>query len=222
MARDAHTADIHGYWRNPTSGSYYRYSVPIDASERIVLAVNRLYDPISEGEYAYAYDQHFDNAAGSPAPESDLPLTTALLDKFQFCGLPADASAAGDLDVAFVAWLHTPLSADEVRAVLGMCQDRWGYDVVPLITTVLTPIAAAGQIIMVDLTSTNQTVALPAGHRRGDRLEVQVTSAASGHTCTLDPSGAQTINGASTLVLSTDYAGALLTSDGTNWLARKW
>lgn len=52
---------------------------------------------------------------------------------------------------------------------------------------------------------------------RGYELAVIKTDA-SANTVTIDPSGTQTINGASTYVLSTQYQRVTIISDGTNWL----
>lgn len=46
-----------------------------------------------------------------------------------------------------------------------------------------------------------------------------IKSDATGNTVTVDPSGSQTINGAATHVLSTQWASVTLRSDGANWLA---
>lgn len=57
------------------------------------------------------------------------------------------------------------------------------------------------------------TIALPAASL-GAKVTVKCLSA---NDVTLDPPGAATIDGASTLVLSTQYQAAQLVCDGTNW-----
>lgn len=60
-------------------------------------------------------------------------------------------------------------------------------------------------------------VAIPTGHAEGDTIIVKMTSVAT-NTITIDPASSQTIDGALTLVLNTDYECVTLVSDGTNWM----
>lgn len=67
-----------------------------------------------------------------------------------------------------------------------------------------------------ELTGTTQTVNLPAcASNTGRDLDIKKTSATG--TATIDPNAAETIDGASTLALATQYDHARLTCDGTNW-----
>lgn len=81
-------------------------------------------------------------------------------------------------------------------------------------------IAAAdnAQLLLVDATATgNRTVNLPtAVGRKGLWLKVKKVDA-SGHTVTLDPAGSETIDGASTKVLTAQWDSISIFSDGANW-----
>lgn len=68
------------------------------------------------------------------------------------------------------------------------------------------------------LAGSNITVNLPATHTAGDIVRVKMTSVAGGNTITIDPSGTQTIDGALTYQMVTDWECVTCESDGTNWL----
>lgn len=50
------------------------------------------------------------------------------------------------------------------------------------------------------------------------RIRIVVKTDSSANTVTIDPNAAETINGASTLVLSSQWDRAIIQSDGTNWI----
>lgn len=70
--------------------------------------------------------------------------------------------------------------------------------------------------LLVNVTSGAVTVNLPASHAAGNQIIVKLTTAAT-NSCTIDPNGAQTVDGAATLVLGVDFEWATLISNGTNW-----
>ncbi len=76
-----------------------------------------------------------------------------------------------------------------------------------------------GQLIRVDISGGNATVNLPTAVGMADQeIWVKVVTTAGGNTCTLTPLGLQTIDGAPSLILTTDYEWANLRSDNANWM----
>lgn len=215
---------VKAMWRDPNGGSLLTLRRDVDLTSGRILIVGTW---LAYSQLETVYVSAIDSVAGeSNAPATDwhnLYRIVAAMTHFQFSGeAGSPTTSANDLDLGFVAWLHTPLHPDELAPTMAALKARWGHDTAPLaLAGQYTPIGLNGQVIMVDLSSANQTVNLPAGHKRGDRIDIQVSTAAGGHTCTIDPAGSETINGAGTLVLSADYDGAELWSDGTNWIRRK-
>ena len=76
-----------------------------------------------------------------------------------------------------------------------------------------------GQIILVDISSGNATGTLPDPTGAIDEeVWVKVTSVASGNTCIISTVGAETIDGAATYTLDTNYEWVKFRSDNTNWI----
>jgi hypothetical protein len=78
--------------------------------------------------------------------------------------------------------------------------------------------AAVWDLVPVNVSAANVTIALPQFHTAGDQIGIKLVGSTEGHTCTVDGYGAQTIDGAATLVMFTDYEWCLLISTGTSWL----
>jgi hypothetical protein len=133
------------------------------------------------------------------------------------------AFQAADLDILYFATLPNCLSDEERVRLMALAATEFDDAeqrgrLLPAQTGTFTVPSVRNTVQPVSIAAANATVDLPAGHEAGDEFCVKVTSTASGHTCTIDAAGAETIDGAATLVLSTDYAVARLISDGTNWL----
>ena len=83
-------------------------------------------------------------------------------------------------------------------------------------------VLAADHIIVYKPTSDNvETFALPAvASSTGRILEFKdgEGTAGSTNTMTLDPNGAETIDGAATLVMNSNWQSRRIVSDGTQWL----
>lgn len=75
------------------------------------------------------------------------------------------------------------------------------------------------QYLIVDASAGAVTVALPAAASFVNRSLVVVAKSVAGGNVTINPDGAETVNGASTKVLSAAYAQSRLTCDGSEWLA---
>lgn len=78
--------------------------------------------------------------------------------------------------------------------------------------------AAIGELVRVNVAAGAVTVNLPTAVGNTNReVWVKLVSLAT-NACTVDPSGAQTVDGAATATLSTDYEWIILRSDGANWM----
>lgn len=74
------------------------------------------------------------------------------------------------------------------------------------------------KLIRVDATSANITISLLAAATAGDGFQVAIKKVdSSANTVILDGNSSETIDGNTTLTLSTQYDVAILTCDGTNW-----
>jgi hypothetical protein len=75
---------------------------------------------------------------------------------------------------------------------------------------------ALNTLLFVDTTSNAVTVNLAAGHVAGDMMIIKMDGLAT-NSITIDPNGAEDIDGLSTLVLTVDNEWAVLVSNGSNW-----
>lgn len=204
---------INGYYSggNGTSAP----NTPI--SGRRTLAILAQPRVLNEDVSGPTYQSLVINAAG--AEEHGVPATplSAALTRIDF----GDAAAGADLDIAYLAVLKRPLTLEEERAVFAAAgeylKEPAAVNSTPFSGTFTVESVASSDPILVSLASTNAIANLPAGHQAGDRVSFIVTTPASSRILAIKPAGAETVNGASTLVLSTDYASATLWSDGTNW-----
>lgn len=71
--------------------------------------------------------------------------------------------------------------------------------------------------IRVNATSGATTIALPSAATSTGRIYVIKKIDATGNTVTVDPNGSETIDGATTVVISTQYARTTVQSNGTSW-----
>lgn len=71
--------------------------------------------------------------------------------------------------------------------------------------------------IPVDATSGNVTINLPAVSGNGGKYFIVQKTDSSANTVTIDGNGAETINGATTFVITVQYHAILLWCDGTEW-----
>lgn len=87
------------------------------------------------------------------------------------------------------------------------------------IRTVTTDVTAqaSDHTILVNATSANRTVTLPAAASNAKRLYKVKKIDASGNTVTIDGNASETIDGATTKVLSTQYQSIEIHCDGTSW-----
>lgn len=119
---------------------------------------------------------------------------------------------AGDVGTtsADVSALLAAADAAAARSALGV-----SYAVTASKTTTYT--AVPGDVIPCDATGGAFTVNLPAASGVVQSISIKKTDA-SINAVTIDGNGAETIDGAATRLLSTQYEAVTLWSNGTNWL----
>ena len=120
-----------------------------------------------------------------------------------------------------------PNIGDILIAIVGPSNPRASWQPNPgsvqIVAEQVGPLALAAitttQLILVDISGGSATGTLPDAAGELDKeIWVKVTSVASGNNCTLTPDAGDTIDGAATYVLDTDYEWVKLRSDNTNWI----
>lgn len=97
----------------------------------------------------------------------------------------------------------------------------WGVQEVSGSSTVINPTspyaANNNDVILMDATSGGQTVNLPAvASSTNFKIDIKKTDA-SGNTITIDPNGAELIEGGATAIITTQYEALSLICDGVQW-----
>lgn len=115
-----------------------------------------------------------------------------------------------------------PTSLPDVQAVVRVLRDlmaklgrtpTWGDH---RTVTTATTVVDSDDLILVDTTSGSVTVTLPSAvGRRGRKFACKKLIAAN--TMTLAGAGSETIDGAATVGITTQYAARTVQSDGINW-----
>ncbi len=115
-------------------------------------------------------------------------------------------SAAGDPPSSSIWTIDNALSLEQLWTTVVKTSN---YPVVE---------ADRDKVILVDSTSGTVTITLLAAATAGDGFQVAIKKTdSSGNTVVIDGNASETIDGATTLTLSTQYDVALLVSNGTNW-----
>lgn len=83
-------------------------------------------------------------------------------------------------------------------------------------TSSATVSLAVNTLLLANPSANAITVNLPASHAVGDKVLIKMSAAAT-NPITVDPNGVQTIDGQTTITLTTDYEWVLLVSNGSNW-----
>lgn len=85
-------------------------------------------------------------------------------------------------------------------------------------STYTVTLADAGWLLVVDTSGGNVTINLPAVATAGDGFVVTIKRISAGaNTLTIDPSGAETVEGSATLSMPTQYTSVMLVSRSTGW-----
>lgn len=106
----------------------------------------------------------------------------------------------------------------------GSTATRWNVFAAGISARQRTDTAATVTVVATDHTvfcsaaSNAQTVNLPQASANNGRLLVFVKTDSSGNAVTIDPSGSETINGATTLALSAQWDRCNIQSNGSNWI----
>lgn len=102
---------------------------------------------------------------------------------------------------------------------LSQAQTNLGITAITVttITSAASPYSATGnQVVLVNATGGAVTVSLPSAVTTTTPIEVKKTDSSS-NAITVDPVGAQTVDGAATYLITLQYESAKFISDGTNW-----
>ncbi len=111
-----------------------------------------------------------------------------------------------------------PSAFETINQHAGAYADKIAAGDVPAAKTATAIEAAGDGVVRCDATTGAIVYTLlTAAGRPGAKLYVKKIDA-SANTVTIDPAGAETIDGAATLVLSARWDAVLLVSDGVNWL----
>jgi hypothetical protein len=86
------------------------------------------------------------------------------------------------------------------------------------VTAASVTVAQSDYSIFADATSNAITVNLPAAASHAGRVFVVVKTDAGANAVTVDPNASETINGATTLALPTQWSRCVIQSNGTNWI----
>jgi hypothetical protein len=130
-------------------------------------------------------------------------------DELATAGAPIDVSASPPPTVGQALVATTPTSA--VWTTIPILLPT------PIKAGPTTYTAALGEFVRVSVTGGLVTVNLPATHPSGTQIGVKLVTTAA-NNCVVVASGAETIDGVSTLTLTTNYKAVVLMSDGTNWM----
>lgn len=87
---------------------------------------------------------------------------------------------------------------------------------VETITAASDTLDSDNDVVFADTSSNNITLNLPAAADNGG-LELVVKKTSAANTLTIVPSGAETIDGQSSIEITTQYTALCLVSDGSNW-----
>lgn len=80
-----------------------------------------------------------------------------------------------------------------------------------------TTLDATHATVLVSASGANRTITLPAASGVTRRIYTIKKTDASGNTVTIDANGAETIDGATTQVLTTQYQSYTIQCDGSTW-----
>jgi hypothetical protein len=206
----------------PVDGGICVPQCPMNGRKTVAVLAHYLANSITSSFVPVVHVDRPDNLVsyGGVTPRAcPVPITNIYLGAFPWVG-----GVTNDVDISFVAFFKRPLTNDEVAAAFAAA-DPYRVDVSPRQIAVhsgtFTVASVADGYERVNVASAPAVAQLRAGHRAGDRVKFKLTTVAT-NTLTIDPNGAETVDGAPNLVVSSDYGEASIMSDGTNWFTQKW
>ena len=114
-----------------------------------------------------------------------------------------------------------PLAGNYALETTSDVTAEWRRRTLPYVQTAVQAgapyLAALNDLVRVDCSAAARTINLPTAVGHTNEIMVKLVSLATFAT-TVDAFGAETIDGALTLVMSTDFEWAILKSDGANWM----
>jgi len=141
------------------------------------------------------------------------PFGVGTADELATTGSPVDVSASPPPAANYALEATTPTAAVWRRRTLPYVQTA--------IQTGAPYLAALNDLVRVDCSAAARTINLPTAVGHTNEIMVKLVSLATFST-TVDAFGAETIDGALTLVFAAnpinDFAWAILKSDGANWM----
>jgi len=126
-------------------------------------------------------------------------------------GVAPTTPVDGDLWITAAGAFNARLNGVTVDVSAGGGGSPWTYT----LQTGTSYTAVAGDFVVASNTGT-VTITLPSGHSVNDTIIVKKTGATG--TVTVDGNASETIDGATTFDLTSQYSSITLISDGTNWL----
>lgn len=136
----------------------------------------------------------------------------------------ATETTAGIAEIA--TQTETNTGTDDARIVTPLKQKTFGdanyatkagmFDS-PTFVSANTTASATERAYIVDATTGAKTITLPTASGRAGKEYFVKKADSSANTVTIDPNSSETVNGASSLVLTAQNDGAIVESDGSNW-----
>lgn len=139
---------------------------------------------------------------------------------------PFGVGTASELDTTgspVVVSGAAPPVAGQMLTAVNAGTASWLEHFVLTQTAVQTGTYGAGirELVRVSVTGGNRTVNLPTAIGNSNRsimVKLVTTAIPTTNQCTITPFGGQTIDGAASYILDTDYEWVELRSDGANWM----
>lgn len=140
--------------------------------------------------------------------------TTTLIDLYINA---AETALTGATHYGILAPSTTALNGFGTATPVSTLETSQSFGAGIITTTTDLTLSAAHHTVLVDATSGNITITLPAVATRARRIYCIKKIDSSGNTVTIDGNASETIDGATTVVLSTQYSGKQIQGNGSAW-----
>lgn len=123
---------------------------------------------------------------------------------------------SGGVNSGQLTWNDT---TERLEVTIDGVKYQLGFDTVTFrtVTGAATITTVSDNVLLADASGGAVTVALPAAADVTGRQFTIKKIDATGNTVTLDPDGAETIDGSATLVITVQHTSRVVASDGTQW-----